>query len=157
MKINISPFLALITLLFFFGCNQQIAFERNEKLDAINGWPMDDTLKFVHEFTDTTALHNIFLNVRNTTDYDYSNFYVFFQTRFPDGRLFRDTVEMILADKQGKWTGDGFGKIKSNSFHFRKDVWFPVQGEYEFSIQHAMRDESIKGISDVGIRVEKKN
>jgi gliding motility-associated lipoprotein GldH len=146
----IIPLLALV-----IGCKEQIVFEQNQKTDEM-GWPANEILNFEFEVKDTTQLFDIFLNVRNTTEYEYSNLYVFFQTDFPDGRTFRDTVEMILADHQGKWTGKGFGKLKSNSFHFRKDVWFPDEGVYEFTIQHAMREELLKGISDMGIKIEKK-
>lgn len=153
------PFIILLLLIPFMvgliSCGENIVFEKNLKTN-VNGWSVNDTLVFRYELKDTTALHDIYLNIRNTTDYSNSNFFVFFQTTFPDGRVFRDTVEMTLADKQGQWTGKGFGKIKANSFHFRKDVWFPVLGEYEFTIQHAMREESVKGISDMGLRIEKK-
>lgn len=137
------------------ACGENIVFEENQKINP-RGWMADEILVFEQELTDTTRLYDVFLNVRNNSEYPYSNLYVFFQTRFPDGRVFRDTVEMTLADKQGKWTGKGFGKIKSNSFHFRKDVWFPNQGVYEFSIQHAMREEVLEGITDMGMRIEKK-
>lgn len=156
MHKRIVRFWALLTILgSLAACSENIVFEENQPINP-RGWMVDDILVFEHELKDTTALHDIFLNVRNNTHYPYSNLYVFFQTRFPDGRVFRDTVEMTLADKQGKWTGKGFGKIKSNSFHFRKDVWFPIEGVYEFSIQHAMREEVLEGITDMGLRIEKK-
>jgi gliding motility-associated lipoprotein GldH len=142
-------------MVFIIGCNDQIVYEENHNTDE-KGWSVNDVLVFEFEVKDTTQLYDIFLNVRNTTDYGYSNLYVFFQTDFPDGRTFRDTVEMHIADRQGKWTGKGFGKLKANSFHFRKDVWFPLEGMYELTIQHAMREEMLIGISDMGVRIEKK-
>jgi gliding motility-associated lipoprotein GldH len=137
------------------GCNENILFEENQSVNT-RGWHVNDTLFFTYNLSDTTALHDLYINVRNSADYPYSNLYIFFETYFPDGRVYRDTVEMILADRFGQWTGSGFGSIKSNSFHFRRDVWFPLAGEYQFAIQHAMREESLRGISDMGIRIEKK-
>jgi gliding motility-associated lipoprotein GldH len=153
--INLYLLIIFPLLVLAFGCNEKIVYENNHKTDE-KGWHLDQVLAFEFEVKDTTELYDIFLNVRNTTDYGYSNLYVFFQTNFPDGRTFRDTVEMTIADRQGKWTGKGFGKLKANSFHFRKDVWFPEVGMYEFTIQHAMREETLKGISDMGLRIEKK-
>ncbi len=137
------------------ACKQGIVFEKSQSVNK-DGWHYQDTVFFEHEFTDTLALYDIYLNVRNTDDYPYRNFYVFFETTFPDGRVFRDTIETFLADRTGQWTGSGLGRTKSNSFHFRKDVWFPVEGEFTFSIQHAMREEYLEGISDIGIRIERK-
>jgi gliding motility-associated lipoprotein GldH len=147
--------LLILQMVVLAGCNEKVVFEENQRLNN-NMWQITDTLIFNHTVNDTTALYNIYLNVRNTTDFTHSNLFVFFESHFPDGRIFKDTVEMILADRFGNWTGKGFGSIRSNSFHFRKDVWFPVQGQYQFMIQHAMREESVRGISDMGIRIEKK-
>lgn len=141
--------------LFLWSCSEEVIYEKSQDI-ATEGWHMNDVVTFRKEIKDTTQLHDIFLNVRNTNTYPYSNLYVFFHTTFPSGTVYKDTIEMTLADRQGNWTGEGFGKIKSNSFHFRKDVWFPEQGEFTFTIQHAMRDEYIKGITDIGIRIEKK-
>jgi gliding motility-associated lipoprotein GldH len=160
MKINRKSFArailpAILALIFFSACNDNIVFEENHSVNS-RGWHINDTLIFNYTVKDTTALYDLYINVRNNTEFPYSNFYVFFETQFPDGRVFRDTVEMMLADRFGNWTGRGFGNIKSNSFHFRRDVWFPLEGGYTFAVQHAMREEAIKGISDMGIRIEKK-
>jgi len=142
-------------LAILLACSSQIVFEENEKL-AHGGWSVEDTLVFNYEVKDTTQLYDIFINVRNDVDYRYSNLFVFFQTSFPDGKIYRDTIEMTLADRQGKWIGRGVGSTRSNSFHFRKDVWFPLEGTYEFTIQHAMRMDVLPGITDMGIRLERK-
>ncbi len=154
-KIAGISFLPLVFLILI-SCYQNIVFDQYHSFDTDKGWQLNDIVVFEKEFSDSTQLFDLFLNIRNTNEYPYTNFFVFFQTKFPDGRVFRDTLEMTLADKQGKWTGKGFGRIKTNSFHFRKDVWFPASGTYQFSIQHAMREEWIPGISDVGLRIEKK-
>ncbi len=150
-RLLVLPFLMIL----FASCNNQVVMEESHKIDT-KGWHAEKVLVFEHEIEDTTALHDVFLNVRNNNEYPYSNFYVFFQTQFPDGTVYRDTIEMLLADREGKWTGKGFGRIKSNSFHFRKDVWFPLEGTYEFSVQHAMREEYLEGIVDIGMRIERK-
>lgn len=149
-------FFILIPLAFLFsGCNENVIYEKSQDI-ASEGWHINEVVTFEKEIRDTTLLHDIYLNVRNNNEYPYSNLYVFFHTIFPDGTIYKDTIEMILADRQGQWTGEGFGKIKSNSFHFRKDVWFPIEGEFKFTIQHGMREETLKGITDIGIRIERK-
>ncbi len=148
-------FIASFLLLATVACHNNVVMEKSMKIEG-ESWDIDEIKVFEKEFTDTVSLYDMYFNVRNNHEYPYSNLFVFFHTEFPDGRIFKDTLEMILADRQGKWTGKGFGKIKSNSFHFRKDVWFPLEGTYKFSVQHAMRDEELTGITDVGIRIEKK-
>ena len=146
----------LISLLLLFnGCDRSVKFERNTPVDAA-GWNYEHKVVYTTHIADTASLFDIYINVRNYTDYPFSNLILFFTTEFPDGRQFRDTVECVLADRTGAWTGSGFGRIKSNSFHFRTDVWFPLEGEHTFMIGHAMREEYLEGIKDIGIRIERK-
>jgi len=141
-------------LIIFSGCDRSVIFERNTNIDPA-GWNYETEIVYTQHIADTTSLFDIYINVRNYTDYPYSNLILFFTTEFPDGRQFKDTVECVLADRTGAWTGSGFGRIKSNSFHFRKDVWFPLEGEHTFRIGHGMREEYLQGIKDIGIRIVK--
>lgn len=108
------------------------------------------------ELADTSNLHNMFVNVRNSTSYQYSNLFLFLDIDFPDGKRVRDTLECIIADRTGRWTGSGGGRIKSNQFLFRTDVWFPQQGIYRFTFQQAMRTPLLEGITDIGLAIERK-
>ena len=145
----------IIIVLALVSCKQKTVFEKNNAIESV-GWHYENEWVFTLHIEDTTQLHDMYINVRNNTDYPYSNLLLFFTTEFPDGRLFKDTVECILAERTGEWTGSGFGSIKSNSFHFRKDVWFPIKGEHTFTIKHAMREEYLKGITDIGLRIDRK-
>lgn len=137
------------------SCDRSVVFEDHETIPA-SGWPSTEKVAFEASINDTTSLHNMYIDVRNTTDYGYSNLYLFLDIEFPDGTLLRDTLECTLAENSGEWTGKGFGKIRSNRFLFRTDVWFPVAGDYYFSIEQAMRTDVLEGISDIGLRIDKK-
>ena len=116
-------------------------------------WNSGDTLFFRFTVNDTLHTYNVGVNVRNTTSYDYQNLYLFITALYPGGTYSRDTAECILAAPDGKWYGKGMGKIKDSQFLFRKDVRFRKSGEYIIGINQAMRQEKLKGISDVGIRI----
>ncbi len=87
-------------------------------------------------------------------NYPFANIYMFLDTRFPDGRIARDTVECQLADYDGRWLGKGSGSIKSNRFLFQKAVRFRQKGNYAFTFEQAMRTSELKGIRDVGLEIE---
>jgi len=148
--------LTLVALLLLASaCDTAVVFEEHQPIPS-EGWHYKNLVVFEALVNDTTNLHNLYIDVRNTTDYGFSNFFVFLDIEFPDGNLLRDTIECALADRTGKWTGKGFGKIRSNRFLFRTDVWFPIEGTYVFTIEQAMRREVLEGISDIGLRIEKK-
>jgi gliding motility-associated lipoprotein GldH len=75
---------------------------------------------------------------------------------FPDGRASRDTVEIFLADKEGKWLGEGSGNIYDNRVLFKRNVIFPLSGTYRFEVEQAMRQESLPEIMDVGFTYREK-
>jgi gliding motility-associated lipoprotein GldH len=156
-KISISYGVAiLICLLLLIACDKQLIFQDSEAIPS-SGWYTDDIVDFSVSINDTTQIHEMYLMVRNTTDYPYRNLFIFLDIEFPDNKtLIRDTIECVLASSDGKWTGKGFGKIRSNEFLFRDDVWFPYQGTYTFRMQHGMREEPLKGMSDIGIRILRK-
>ncbi len=142
-------------LLFCQGCRSDVVFQEQQTLPS-EGWHYRDCIHLEAEIYDSLSLHRLYLDVRNTTDYAYSNLFIFLDIDFPDDMLLRDTIACILADRRGRWTGSGIGNIRSNRFLFRDDVWFPYGGTYRFSICHGMRYEVLEGISEVGIRIEKK-
>lgn len=155
-KTALLKLLGFIALsLLYQACGQDVVFHQQNRLPA-GGWHFEDCANFEAEIRDSLSLHAMYLYVRNTTDYGYSNLYIFLDIEFPDQRVFRDTIACTLADRRGQWTGSGIGRLRSQRFLFRDNVWFPNAGTYRFRICHGMRYETIEGISDVGIRIERK-
>ncbi|MGE5418669.1 MAG: gliding motility lipoprotein GldH, partial [Chloroflexota bacterium] len=70
-------------------------------------------------------------------------------------RIIGDTLQYFLLDEQGKRYGKGFGDIRELNLPYKSNVYFPVKGNYRFTVQHGMREEDLKGVYDFGIRVEK--
>ncbi len=148
-------FLLFAGLAVLWACQNSVVFQEQKALPA-EGWHHQDYLLFEANIQDTLSLHKLYLDIRNTTDYEYSNLFLFLDIEFPDGRILRDTIECTLAERRGQWTGSGFGRIRFNRFLFRDDVWFPAKGNYTFRIHHGMREDTLTGIADTGIRIERK-
>ena len=118
-------------------------------------WKRQEPLGFDFAIKDTTALYNVYVQIRNTTDYPFSNLYLFLLTKDGKGKLSKDTIECILAAADGKWLGKGFGKLKENRILIKKDMHWSSPGNYHIQIEQAMRKDILEGISDVGLRIEK--
>ncbi len=152
MKTKTLVYIFLLTLLAY-ACDDRRLFDDNIAIpDAY--WVKGFKPKFEVKVEDTLANYGFYLNVRNTTDYRYSNLYIFLQTHFPNGNITRDTIECILADPSGRWLGRGSGKIIEHQVLLNPALRFPLKGLYSFQIEQAMR-EPLNGITDVGIRIEK--
>ncbi|NJK87202.1 MAG: gliding motility lipoprotein GldH [Bacteroidales bacterium] len=130
-----------------------------EKIHTIKGeaWDYTDVLHYDVNVADTAVVYNLLVNVRNSGIYPYSNLYLFITAQAPTGLTVKDTLEIILADQNGKWYGKSIGNIFNHSAFYKKNIKFPFRGIYMFDIQHAMRDKELKGVSDIGLRLEKVN
>ncbi len=147
--------ITVVLWLLMAACQPGVSYHETQTVSS-EGWDYRDGILFEAEISDTLALHELYLDVRNTIDYPYSNLFLFMEIEFPDNRTLHDTIECVLADSRGEWTGRGIGQVRSNRFLFRDEVWFPVAGTYTFRIQHGMRDTELEGLSDLGIRIKKK-
>ncbi len=143
-----------IIILIITSCGKDVVMD--ESLDVNDsGWNINDKLNISYTVTDTLSSYNFYINLRNTTDYKYSNFFFFINTTFPNGKIARDTLECMLANQEGKWFGKGNGKLKDNRILFKPHVLFPMKGTYKFTIEHGMRDLNIAGIKNIGLRIVK--
>lgn len=139
----------------FFSCDSNKVFE--EYIEVKNTlWKKENRADFVFNVVDTTNPHNIYINVRNTGKYPYSNLYLFVTIKGPNGNFTVDTVNCQLTDKRGKWLGSGIGDLWDLKIPYIGNFKFAQQGKYIISYEQAMRVENgLEGISDIGLRIEK--
>jgi len=121
----------------------------------------DRTFKpsFSFEITDTVNKHDVFIDLRHTGEYPFSDLFLFVELAGPGGRAARDTVECILADPSGQWFGKGLGSIFADRYRpkvlYKLGNRFPANGRYSITLEQAMRTEQLQGLLDVGISIER--
>jgi len=151
--------LIIFALVFSACADENLVFEQNVVFNNTK-WAISDRAVMEFQIDDTISQHNFYLNVRNTESYPYRNLYVFVKTVFPNGNFSKDTVGVILADQTGKWIGDGSGYLSSsqhlsNTIMYQYNKRFPIKGEYKVEIEQAMRVDTLEGIRNVGLRIER--
>lgn len=117
-------------------------------------WEKDAPISFDFSISDTMKRHDFYLNLRNTTAYEWSNLYLFVEIKFPNEKFNVDTVEFVLANKYGEWIGKKSGSIVDNDLLFIKGKRFPLKGDYSLSFSQAMRQDVLGEITDVGLRIK---
>lgn len=151
---RLTGVVAVMALLFFASCDDSRIYEENKKIEG-NAWKSAEPVEFEVEITDTNQAVNAYVNLRNTTDYGFSNIYLFLTTTFPNGKEAKDTLNCLLADKNGKWMGKGAGDLLDNRIMLKHNVYFNQKGKYKFSFEHGMRVDPLPNVTDVGFRIEK--
>jgi gliding motility-associated lipoprotein GldH len=141
-------------LILLVSCDPNRVFDQYYEFpDSM--WHKDSVVTFQIPIADTLRNHNLMVQIRNETNYKFSNLWLFIEITQPDGETVKDTFEIILAEPSGRWLGEGIGGLKTRQAIYRRNVYFPFSGEYIVTLQHGMREESLRGIHDVGFRVER--
>jgi len=138
------------------SCDSNRVYEHYEKIPDYK-WNMENVLRFEVEITDTINSHNLYLNVRNSGAYAYSNMWLFVKRTNPDGITVEEKFECTLASEKGEWFGSGFGDIFDLQIPYKQQVVFPKSGTYIFEMVQGMRVEELENVVNVGIRIEKAN
>ncbi len=144
----------------FFSCDSSQVFDEYKTVS--DSWHKDNTITFNITPPDTLKSYNLFINIRNTSDFKYSNLFLVVEMNFPNGKAIKDTLEYIMAKPNGEFLGTGFSDIKENKLWYKEGIVFEESGVYKVNIQHAMRENgsvkgiaNLEGITDVGFRIEK--
>ena len=146
--------ISLLSIMVITGCDSGRIYDQSYTLGE-DGWHRDSVCHYEILIEDSLQLNDFYISLRNNTDYQYSNLYLFVTTEFPNGHSTTDTIECILADKNGQWMGDGSGRIKDNLIMLQQALRFPLTGEYHFYLEQGMRDVRLSGIEDIGLRIER--
>ncbi|WP_282042316.1 gliding motility lipoprotein GldH [Winogradskyella flava] len=154
--------LGLVCLALAVSCDSKAVFDEYKSVPS--KWHKDSVASFNFKAPDTTQNYNLYVNLRNTNDYKFSNLFLIVELNYPNGKAIKDTLEYKMAAPNGALLGTGFSDIKENKLWLRgfKDTFkFNEAGDYTVNIQHAMRNngevngvEELEGITDIGFRVE---
>jgi gliding motility-associated lipoprotein GldH len=149
----------LFILISLYSCDSNRVFDAYKTVPDV--WHKDSIISFKIQAPDSIKPYNLFVNVRNTNAYKYSNLFLTVEMSFPHGKTIKDTLEYRMADTDGKLLGTGLTSIKENKLWYKEAVVFKESGEYTVNIQHAMRKngevkgiENLEGVTDVGFRIE---
>ena len=118
-------------------------------------WKQENRVAFDVDINDTISAYAFGIGLRHLENYRYSNLFVFLHTRMPNGNVTHDTIECTLATPEGRWIGKSSGSMRDLTVTLNENLQFPLTGTYHFEIEQAMRESALKGISDIGLYIEK--
>jgi gliding motility-associated lipoprotein GldH len=159
MRLNKLCFLFLVSIYLLVSCDSNQVYDVYKSVP--NTWHKDSVVSFNVTAPDSINPYNLFVNLRNTNDYKFSNLFLIVEMVFPHGKTVTDTLEYRMADPTGKLLGTGLTDVKENKLWYKEQVIFNESGEYTLNIQHAMRENGkvngvvdLEGVTDIGFRIE---
>ncbi|WP_452220579.1 gliding motility lipoprotein GldH [Lacinutrix salivirga] len=151
-----------ILFLGVVSCDSKRVFDEYKSVS--NAWNKNDKVSFTIPQPDSTNTYNLFVNLRTTNAYKYSNLFLIVSMEFPHGKTITDTLEYKMAEPNGQMLGEGISDVKEHKLWYKEGVDFNEDGAYKVHIQQAMRENgsvngitNLEGVTDVGFRIEKTN
>lgn len=149
-------------LLFLVPCALYIASCKSvdiyEKTVAMpdHEWQSSNRPNFEFEIKDTVSFYNVFLVLRHNEKYKFTNIYVNLYIKGPG----QDTAikiqrDLPLATPEQGWLATGIDDIYEHRIALTTGKQTFREGVYSFTLEQIMREDPLKNVLDVGIRVEK--
>lgn len=151
-KIKLFFFL-LIVISGICACTDQALVDVNSSIPNRN-WDYGTRIRQSVTIKDADQAYNVYLNLRHTANYRYSNIFVLISQYGSGMKKTTERREFKVAYPDGEWLGSGSGNFYSYQLLFRKDYHFPKPGIYTFEFEQNMRDNPLHEICDIGLRVE---
>jgi gliding motility-associated lipoprotein GldH len=129
-----------------------------EKNIAIPKQQWESSFKPEIDFTikDTTSLYNIYVVLRHTEAYNFNNIWIKAAVQLPgDPTVKTQPYDLTLATNEKGWLGSAMDDIYENRVLIQPETKFKKAGDYHFTLEQIMREDPLKHILNVGIRVEK--
>jgi gliding motility-associated lipoprotein GldH len=152
---------AILLLLFagalLAGCNgldKLRVYEKNVSIPDYK-WEYGFQPHYEVEITDTSARYNIYVTLRHTGAYRFSNIWLLVSTRRPGGAPHTRRVELPLADASGRWLGSGMDDVFEHRVPIQQNARFDTAGIYRFTFEQNMRQNPLSHVMSVGLRIEK--
>ncbi|RYM35802.1 hypothetical protein ERX46_02060 [Brumimicrobium glaciale] len=148
--------LSFITVLGLFtflqSCGEQPYFDQVHNFDD-KSWDKKDTAIFIVDVQDSLTNHDFIISLRTTTDYMYSNLWIYVWVTAPDGSTSKVAQKIPMARPDGSWVGRVSGSLVESRLRFDSKP-FPIKGEYVFKMVNATQEKSITDVMDIGLRIE---
>lgn len=151
--------------LIAFSCQQSKSFDRYTSIS--DRWDKQQIISYDFIAPDTINPYNLFVNLRTTSAYKFSNLFLIVELDYPNGKVTKDTLEYLMAKPNGELLGAGFTSVKKHKLWFKgheNSFVFSETGTYKIHIQQAMRHRGepngvahLDGVIDVGFSIEPLN
>ena len=145
-------YIFFLSVILMGACQSPAVFEKyEEQPDEV--WNRYHIVEFTADIPDS-GQYIVKLCLRHTTDYEMANLWCFVSTRSHGQEQLSDTVNLKIAEPDGRWLGKG-KSIKTLEQPINRNPVTLPQGNVIFRIEQGMRMEEMAGVKDVGIKIEK--
>jgi gliding motility-associated lipoprotein GldH len=149
------PIILILSLLFLAACGPINSFEKNVSIPG-QEWARSFKPVVTFDITDTTSLYNVYMVIRHKNAYRFNNIWIKGTVLQPGDTALRSRqYDLKLANDETGWLGKGMDDIFEHRVLIQERTRFTTPGQYRFTLEQIMRDDPLKNVMDVGLRIEK--
>ena len=153
---NTRSLVVLLLLLLMCGCRKHTLHHEYNSIRS-GGWQPTDTLYYDIPITRTGIPTHLFLEVRHSNLYPYRDLNIAIESQiFPHDALAwplkTQYVRYLLANEHGEWLGKGSGS-SFQQVHQVGQMLFLYEGMMRVKVYHRMKEQTLLGIENVGVRL----
>ena len=139
--------------LFLISCTTVDLYEKTVSLQD-HEWKSDYKPEFNFTITDTVSLYEAFFVVRHTEKYNYNNIWINLYSQPPGDTLHKAQFELQLATNEKGWLASAMDDIYEHRIRLTPPRQLKT-GTYKLILENIMREDPLKEVLNVGIRIEK--
>jgi gliding motility-associated lipoprotein GldH len=157
---RLSAYVSRLTLACFLLASCRPAPQYQDHYNIPGGaWNAAYQPQFHFTITDTAAAYQLFLLIRHTDVYPFSNIWINMDSKAPgDTTWGKVRVEVPLAAPSGQWLGRGAGELWEQRVAITTPAhpaFFAKRGDYTVRLTHDMRRNPLPEVLTIGFRLEK--
>jgi gliding motility-associated lipoprotein GldH len=151
MKVKANLFLGVCVAFLLNSCSETPTYEKSYAFDN-KEWAQNVKPSFTIDIQDIEKEYDFIITLRTTTDYKYSNLWIYLNTTTPDGKKAREPFEIKTTNPDGSWIGKKTGTIVEHSLYFKRRK-LPLKGRYVFVLEQGITDSKVDQVLDIGLQV----
>lgn len=152
MRTRLDLIIFCATILLFTGCEEAPTYEKTYAFEN-HEWQQKVKPSFTVDIKDVEKEYDFILTLRTTTEYKYSNLWIYMNTTTPDGQKAREPFEIKITNPDGSWVGKKTGTVVEHSLYFRRRK-MPLKGKYVFVLEQGITNSKVDEVLDIGLMVQ---
>lgn len=156
MRLIISYLVLLALTIILISCETNRIYETNHDFED-RTWKINEAQEFEFRIDDPEKKYNLYYNVRNSLDYPYSRIFVTYHLQDSLGNELQsklDTQDLFDQKTGVPFGSSSLGDIYDHRFLLLKDYEFKLPGKYKLKLEQYTRQDTLKGVLAIGVRVE---
>ncbi|MGH2552733.1 MAG: gliding motility lipoprotein GldH [Chitinophagaceae bacterium] len=142
------------------SCTTLDLYEKSVSIPG-HSWKSSFRPSFTFTIKDTSVPYKLYFIIRHNDQYNFNNIYINLTTKQPSS----DSIQTLrfpleLAKNETGWDATGMDDIYEHRIPLTptgESFYFKKSGNYTFIIEQIMREDPLKYVLNVGLRIEKKH